>query len=203
MLKRVLDILVSVFALVVVSPLLLVLILLVRCKLGRPVFFRQERAGKNGQAFWIIKLRSMTDGRDADGRLLPDAERLTPFGQWLRATSMDELPELWNILKGEMSLVGPRPLPVHYLPRYTAGQARRHEVLPGLTGWAQIHGRNHTTWSERFRLDVWYVDNQNILLDLKIMAITVYKVLGRKGVSAEGEATMHEFTGNGDANPKR
>lgn len=174
-------------------PLLSLLAVLVRVKLGAPVFFRQDRPGHRERIFRLCKFRTMTDARDASGALRPDAERLTPFGHWLRATSLDELPELWNVLKGEMSLVGPRPLLVHYLPRYNAEQRRRHDVPPGLTGWAQVNGRNALTWEEKFRLDVWYVDNRTFWLDLRILFRTLRQVVAREGISAPGEATMPEF----------
>jgi sugar transferase EpsL len=177
-------------------PLLGAVALLVQLKLGAPVFFRQRRPGFQGRIFELIKFRSMIDARDAAGRLLADSQRLTPFGAWLRASSLDELPELLNVLKGDMSLVGPRPLLVQYLGRYTADQARRHEVLPGLTGWAQIHGRNATTWDERLSLDVWYVDHRSLWLDLTILGRTAWLVLSRHGISAHGEATMPEFQGS-------
>jgi lipopolysaccharide/colanic/teichoic acid biosynthesis glycosyltransferase len=193
--KRVFDLVVALVLLVVLAPLLAVLAVLVRVKLGSPVLFRQLRPGRGGRLFTLVKFRTMTDARGPDGVWLPDAQRLTPFGRWLRATSLDELPELWNVLRGDMSLVGPRPLLVAYLDRYTPEQARRHEVRPGLTGWAQINGRNATSWEERFRLDVWYVDHRSMLLDLCILARTVGAVLRRQGISAPGEATMGEFRG--------
>jgi len=168
-------------------PLLLLAMVVVRAALGRPVFFVQERAGRDGRPFRLVKLRTMREG-DA-----PDAERLTRVGQWLRATSLDELPELWHVLRGEMSLVGPRPLPVRYLPRYSPQQARRHEVRPGITGWAQVNGRNSLTWEQKFAYDVWYVDHMSFWLDVKILWQTVWQVLTRRGISAEGEATMGEF----------
>lgn len=195
--KRVFDGGVALTALVLLSPVLVLLAVLVRVKLGAPVLFSQKRPGRHGRVFTLRKFRTMRDDRDAQGRLRPDAERLTDFGRWLRATSLDELPELWNVVVGEMSLVGPRPLLVEYLPLYSPEQARRHEVRPGLTGWAQVHGRNATTWEERLRLDVWYVDHRSFWLDLRILMRTVGLVLGRKGVSAEGEATMPAFRGNG------
>ncbi len=164
--------------------------------LGRPILFRQQRPGRHGRIFQLLKFRTMTDARDAQGKLFPDAQRLTPFGRWLRSTSLDELPELVNVLKGEMSLVGPRPLLVQYLPRYTPEQARRHEVPPGLTGWAQVNGRNALSWDEKFRLDVWYVDHRSVWLDLRILALTAWKVLRRDGINAAGEATMPEFMGS-------
>jgi lipopolysaccharide/colanic/teichoic acid biosynthesis glycosyltransferase len=193
--KRLFDFLASVVALVVLSPVLLVLAILVRWKLGSPVIFRQPRPGRGGRLFEVWKFRTMTDARDGHGQLLPDAARLSPFGRWLRATSLDELPELWNVLRGEMSLVGPRPLLVEYLALYSAEQSRRHELRPGLTGWAQINGRNALTWDEKFRLDVWYVDHRTFWLDLKIIALTVARVFRREGISAMGEATMPRFTG--------
>ena len=193
--KRLFDFLASAAALVALSPGLLALAILVRWKLGRPVIFRQLRPGRGGRLFEVLKFRTMTDARDGHGQLLPDAARLPPFGHWLRATSLDELPELWNVLRGEMSLVGPRPLLVDYLPLYSAEQARRHELRPGLTGWAQINGRNALTWDEKFRLDVWYVDHRTFWLDLKIIVLTVARVFRREGISAAGEATMSRFTG--------
>lgn len=193
--KRLMDLSVSVAALLVFAFPLLLLVWQVRCKLGSPVFFRQARPGLNGQAFEMLKFRTMTDERGPDGELLPDSQRLTPFGQLLRATSLDELPELWNVLRGEMSLVGPRPLLMEYLPLYTPEQARRHEVRPGITGWAQVNGRNTVSWDERFRMDVWYVDNRSLWLDLRILWLTVRKVIKREGINARGEATMPKFTG--------
>lgn len=195
MLKRRFDIAASAIALVVFSPLILILALLVRTRLGSPVLFRQKRPGLGAKSFEVIKFRTMTDEVGADGLLLPDADRLPPFGRWLRSTSLDELPELWNVLRGDMSLVGPRPLHTYYLPRYSPSQARRHEVRPGLTGWAQVNGRNAISWDEKFALDVWYVDNRTFLLDMKIILITVGKILRRDGISGEGEATMSEFMG--------
>jgi lipopolysaccharide/colanic/teichoic acid biosynthesis glycosyltransferase len=195
MLKRGFDIAASAIALVVFSPLILILVLLVRSRLGSPVFFRQKRPGLGAESFEVIKFRTMTDEIGIDGLPLPDADRLPPFGRWLRSTSLDELPELWNVLRGEMSLVGPRPLHIYYLPRYSPSQARRHEVRPGLTGWAQVNGRNAISWDEKFSLDVWYVDNRTFLLDLKIILITVAKIVRRDGISGEGEATMSEFMG--------
>lgn len=194
--KRLLDLIVALTALIVLAPVLAVLALLVRAKLGAPVLFRQTRPGLHGKPFTLYKFRTMTDARDAQGNLLPDAERLTPFGRFLRSTSLDELPELWNVLKGDMSLVGPRPLLMQYLDRYTPEQARRHEVRPGITGWAQVNGRNALSWDEKFRLDVWYVDNMSLWLDLRIVALTVWKILKREGISQPGQATMEEFMGN-------
>lgn len=201
--KRAFDIAVSLVALVLLSVPLLLLVALVRTRLGSPVFFRQQRPGLGGQPFEVIKFRTMTDGRDADGSLLSDAQRLTPFGRFLRASSIDELPELWNVLKGDMSLVGPRPLLMEYLPLYSAEQARRHEVRPGITGWAQVNGRNALSWDQKFKLDVWYVDNRTMRLDIKILWLTVRKVLVREGISAEGEATMPRFTGPSPAPHRR
>lgn len=194
--KRLFDLVVAGCALVVLSIPLLVLTLIVRKRLGRPAFFRQVRPGMNGKPFEMIKFRTMTDARDAHGTLLPDAERLTDFGRFLRATSLDELPELWNVLKGDMSLVGPRPLLMEYLPLYSREQARRHAVRPGVTGWAQVNGRNALSWDEKFALDVWYVDHHSLWLDLRILAMTVRKVVVREGINAAGEATMSKFTGN-------
>lgn len=196
MLKRGFDIAASATALVLFSPLILILALLVQSRLGSPVLFRQTRPGLRARSFEVIKFRTMTDAVGADGLPLPDADRLPPFGRWLRSTSLDELPELWNVLLGEMSLVGPRPLHTYYLPRYSPTQARRHEVRPGLTGWAQINGRNAISWDEKFALDVWYVDNRTFLLDLKIILMTVAKIVRRDGISGEGEATMSEFMGS-------
>jgi lipopolysaccharide/colanic/teichoic acid biosynthesis glycosyltransferase len=193
--KRVFDIIVSFCAIVVFAIPLLVLICLVRRKLGSPVFFRQMRPGRDNQPFHMLKFRTMTDARGADGGLLSDAERLTQFGSFLRATSLDELPELLNVLKGDMSLVGPRPLLMEYLDLYTPEQARRHEVRPGITGWAQVNGRNALSWEDKFKLDVWYVDNRTIWLDMKILWLTVKKVLVREGINAAGDATMPRFTG--------
>ena len=195
--KRCFDFAAAAFALLVFSIPILLLVFLIRKKLGGPVIFRQKRPGLNGQVFEMIKFRTMTDERGADGELLPDAQRLTPFGRFLRSTSLDELPELWNVLKGDMSLVGPRPLLVEYLPLYTPDQARRHNVRPGVTGWAQVNGRNAISWEEKFKLDVWYVDNQSLRLDLRILWRTLKKVLVREGISANGEATMTRFTGKG------
>lgn len=194
--KRLFDVFASVFALILLCPLLLLLAILVRLKLGAPILFKQERAGFNGKPFYIAKFRTMIDAKWADGIPLPDADRVTTFGSFLRSTSLDELPELFNVLRGDMSLVGPRPLPTFYLPRYSAEQARRHDVVPGLTGWAQINGRNSQTWKERFEFDLWYVEHQSFLLDLKIIGMTLVKVIRREGISAEGEATMQEFTGS-------
>ena len=196
MIKRLFDLTVAALALLLLSPLLGLLALLVRLKLGSPVLFRQQRPGLHGKPFTLIKFRTMTDKRDAQGNLLPDAERLTPFGKFLRASSLDELPELWNVLKGEMSLVGPRPLLMEYLLLYTPEQARRHEVRPGITGWAQVNGRNALTWEEKFALDVWYVDNHTLWLDLKVILMTLYKIVKRDGITQPGQATMTPFRGS-------
>jgi sugar transferase EpsL len=196
MLKRVFDLLLASLVSLIFAPIIMVLVLLVRFKLGSPVFFKQQRPGLFGQPFFIYKFRTMNDHKNAKGELLPDAERLTSFGKWLRSTSLDELPSLWNVLKGEMSLVGSRPLLMEYLPLYNAEQARRHELKPGITGWAQVNGRNAISWDEKFKLDVWYVDNQSFYLDVKIILLTIKKVFLRDGVNAKGEATMPKFTGN-------
>ena len=195
MAKRALDVLIAAVALALLSPLVLAVALAVRLRLGSPVLFRQQRPGLSGEPFTILKFRTMKDATDAEGRPLPDAERLTPLGRILRATSLDELPELVNVIKGDMSLVGPRPLLMQYLERYTPEQTRRHEVRPGITGWAQVHGRNALTWEEKFDLDVWYVDNRTLWLDLRILAMTVASVLRREGISQPGSATAEEFTG--------
>jgi lipopolysaccharide/colanic/teichoic acid biosynthesis glycosyltransferase len=194
--KRLFDTVVSFGLLLLLVLPLVVLAAVVRRKLGSPVLFRQVRPGLHGRPFAMVKFRTMTDARDPHGHLLPDADRMTAFGRFLRATSLDELPELWNVLRGEMSLVGPRPLLMEYLPLYSPDQARRHEVRPGITGWAQINGRNAVSWNERFRLDVWYVDHRSLWLDLKILWLTVRKVVVREGINAQGEATMQRFTGN-------
>ncbi len=196
--KRLLDIVVSATALLLLSPLLLYLAYLIRKNLGSPVLFQQIRPAQGGKPFKMIKFRTMRDAVDKQGKPLPDSERLTPFGQKLRASSLDELPELWNVLKGEMSLVGPRPLLMEYLPLYNAQQMRRHEMKPGITGWAQINGRNATTWDERFAHDIWYIDHYSFWLDLKILCLTFKKVWQKDGISAAGEATMPKFTGNPD-----
>jgi lipopolysaccharide/colanic/teichoic acid biosynthesis glycosyltransferase len=194
--KRLFDFAVAFVALLTLALPLLLLAWLIRRKLGSPVLFKQVRPGLHGQPFTMVKFRTMTDDRGPDGVLLPDAQRLTPFGRFLRASSLDELPELWNVLKGEMSLVGPRPLLMEYLPIYTPEQARRHEVRPGITGWAQVNGRNAISWEDKFALDVWYVDHRSLLLDVRILWMTVKKVLVRDGISAAGEATMPKFTGS-------
>ncbi len=193
--KRTLDLILTIPALIVLTPVLLLLAILVAILLGAPVLFRQLRPGMHGRLFWMLKFRTMTDARDAGGALLPDAERLTAFGRFLRSTSLDELPELFNVLKGDMSLVGPRPLLMQYLERYTPEQARRHEVRPGITGWAQVNGRNAITWEEKFKLDVWYVDNRSLWLDIKIIFMTVWKIFKREGINQQGQATMEEFKG--------
>lgn len=199
--KRWFDLVFASVGLSILALPLFVLMCLVRVKLGCPVFFTQIRPGLNGRPFKMFKLRTMTDERGADGGLLPDSERLRPFGAFLRSSSLDELPELWNVLKGDMSLVGPRPLLMEYLPLYSADQARRHEVRPGITGWAQVNGRNALSWEEKFQLDVWYVGHQSLWLDLKILWTTLKKVIVRDGINAAGEATMSAFAGSDS--PKR
>ena len=194
--KRVFDLILALLGVLVLALPLLGLMLLVRRKLGSPVIFRQVRPGLHGKPFEMVKFRTMTSDRGPDGELLPDALRLTPFGRFLRTTSLDELPELWNVLKGEMSLVGPRPLLMEYLQFYSPTQARRHEVRPGITGWAQVNGRNNIGWEDKFALDVWYVDHRSLWLDIKILWLTVKKVLVRDDISAAGEATMSKFTGS-------
>ena len=193
--KRLFDLIVSVLLLAVLALPLLILALIVRLRLGSPVLFTQQRPGLDGEPFRIYKFRTMTDDRDAAGNLLPDGERLVGFGRFLRAASLDELPELLNVVRGEMSLVGPRPLLMEYLPLYSPLQARRHEVLPGMTGWAQIHGRNALSWEDKFRLDVWYVDNRSLWLDLKILWLTAKAVIRREGISQQGHPTMEKFRG--------
>jgi lipopolysaccharide/colanic/teichoic acid biosynthesis glycosyltransferase len=195
--KRLFDLCLTIPGLILISPLLLLLAILVRVKIGRPVMFRQIRPGYRTQPFTNYKFRTMADLRDSEGALLPDEARLVPFGRLLRSSSLDELPELFNVLKGEMSLVGPRPLLMRYLERYTPEQARRHEVLPGMTGWAQVNGRNILSWEDRFRLDVWYVDHWCLRLDLRILLLTLVKVLKREGISQPGRATSDEFFGTG------
>lgn len=199
MIKRLFDIFASFFGLLVLSPVIAIVAWKIRKNLGSPVLFKQVRPGKDGKPFQMVKFRTMRDAVDAAGNPLPDSERLTPFGNWLRSTSLDELPELWNVLIGDMSLVGPRPLLMEYLPLYNAEQYRRHEVRPGVTGWAQVNGRNAISWEEKFKLDVWYVNNQSFWLDIKILWLTVKKVLVRDGISAEGEATMTKFTGTAES----
>jgi lipopolysaccharide/colanic/teichoic acid biosynthesis glycosyltransferase len=194
--KRIIDLVFSLFALVMLSPLLLILAIVIRLRLGGPVLFQQERPGRAGQPFLLVKFRTMTDERDNAGEPLPDSERLPSFGRLLRATSLDELPELWNVLKGDMSLVGPRPLLMEYLDLYTAEQFRRHDVRPGITGWAQVNGRNALSWEDRFALDVWYVENQSLWLDVKILLMTLVKVVKREGVAQQGHVTMEPFKGS-------
>jgi sugar transferase EpsL len=193
--KRALDLVLSVAGIVVTLPVLTLIALVVRLRFGRPVLFIQRRPGLHGLPFLMLKFRTMSDSRDAQGDLLPDAQRLIPLGRALRNSSLDELPELINVLRGEMSLVGPRPLLMQYLDRYTPTQARRHEVKPGITGWAQINGRNALTWEQKFVLDVWYVDHLTLGLDLKILALTLWKIVVREGISQSGQATMEEFKG--------
>lgn len=195
-LKRLFDLTISLLALLLALPLLVVLTLKVRINLGSPIFFKQSRPGLHSKIFSIYKFRSMTDVRGEDGSLLSDTERLTDFGRFLRSTSLDELPELWNVIKGDMSLVGPRPLLKEYMSLYSTEQLRRHEVRPGVSGWAQVNGRNAITWEEKFKYDVWYVENQSFWLDMKIIWMTIKKVFAREGISADGEATMPKFTGN-------
>jgi sugar transferase EpsL len=194
--KRVFDLASSLFGLILLSPILLILAILVWLKIGHPIFYRQQRPGYKGKPFFIYKFRSMTGARDSDGDLLPDSERLTRLGRFLRSSSLDELPEIINILRGEMSWVGPRPLLMQYLERYTPEQMRRHDVLPGVTGWAQVNGRNVLSWQEKFRLDVWYVDHWNFWLDIRILLMSVGKVIRREGISQEGHATAEEFMGD-------
>ena len=196
--KRIFDFIVSLTALIVLLPIIALVAWKIRKNLGSPVLFRQTRPGLNGKSFEMFKFRSMKDAVDANGNLLPDDQRMTPFGGKLRSSSLDELPGLWNVLKGDMSLVGPRPLLLEYLPLYSTKQARRHEVKPGVTGWAQVNGRNTITWSEKFDLDVWYVDNQSIWLDIKILWLTVKKVINRSGINQEGQATIEKFKGNNE-----
>jgi lipopolysaccharide/colanic/teichoic acid biosynthesis glycosyltransferase len=196
--KRVVDLVLTIPAMVVLAPLLAVIACLVRLKLGTPVLFRQRRPGLHGRPFTVLKFRTMSDRRDADGKLLPDAQRLTSFGKLLRSTSVDELPELVNVLKGEMSLVGPRPLMMKYLDRYTREQMRRHEVKPGIAGWAQVNGRNDISWEDKFALDVWYVDHQSLWLDLRIIALTFWKTIKREGISRAGHVTAPEFMGTAE-----
>lgn len=198
MLKRVLDVVIASTALLLLSPVYFFVAYKVRKNLGSPVLFRQVRPGLHGKPFEMIKFRSMKDAVDENGNPLPDSERLTPFGQMLRATSLDEMPELWNVIKGEMSIVGPRPLLMEYLPLYNSQQAKRHNVRPGMTGHAQVNGRNAISWEEKFKLDTWYVENQSLWLDFKIMLKTVKKVLAKDDISAEGEATMSKFTGSAE-----
>ena len=201
--KRCIDVIFSGVALLVLAPVYLVLMVLVRVKLGKPVFFSQERPGRYGKIFRMYKFRSMTDARNEKGELLPDEERLTDFGRMLRATSLDELPELWNIFNGDMSIVGPRPLLVRYLPRYNKRQRHRHDVRPGLTGWAQVNGRNAISWEQKFEYDIEYVKKESFLFDLRIILLTIVKVLSRSGINQEGNATMEEFMGSPERVPKK
>lgn len=200
--KRLLDLAIAIPLAVALTPLLAMISLLVRWKLGAPVIFSQERPGQAGKIFRMYKFRSMTDERDSSGQLLPDEKRLTAFGRWLRASSLDELPEIWNVIRGEMSLVGPRPLLVRYLPLYNEEQSRRHDVRPGVTGWAQVNGRNAISWEQKFALDVDYVDSHSLGLDLRILAMTALKVIQRDGVSATDHATMPEFRGTVESGRK-
>jgi lipopolysaccharide/colanic/teichoic acid biosynthesis glycosyltransferase len=197
MLKRAFDIVFSAGWLIGFSPLLLVVAILVRLKLGSPVLFVQERPGHRAKPFRMVKFRTMTDERDAAGELLPDEQRLTPFGKFLRSTTLDEFPEMWNVLLGDMSVVGPRPLLMRYVARYSPFQARRMEVKPGVTGWAQVNGRNTLTWEEKFALDVWYIDHRSFWLDMKIVVMTFFKVFARTGINSDKAATMEEFRGSG------
>lgn len=194
--KRVFDLTVALLLIFLLSPIIIAVALVIRLKLGSPVIFKQQRPGYMGRPFHIYKFRSMTDECDAFGKLLPDEKRLPPFGLWLRSVSLDELPQLFNIVRGELSLVGPRPLMMDYLPRYSPEQARRHDVMPGVTGWAQINGRNAISWTEKFKLDVWYVDNRSFFLDLKILWLTLEKVLRRADINQAGRATVEEFMGS-------
>jgi len=196
MIKRGFDLFAALLGLILLSPVIAIIAWNIRKKLGSPVLFRQVRPGRNGKPFEMIKFRTMRDAHDANGEPLPDSQRMTAFGSFLRSSSLDELPELWNVVKGDMSLVGPRPLLMEYLPLYSAEQYRRHEVSPGVSGWAQVNGRNAIEWEEKFKLDTWYVDNQSFWLDMKVIFLTVKKVLVRDGISAEGEATASKFTGS-------
>ncbi|MBT1266748.1 sugar transferase [Pseudomonas sp. VS38] len=196
MIKRGFDLFASLLGLILLSPVIAVIAWNIRKKLGSPVLFRQVRPGRNGKPFEMIKFRTMRDAHDTNGEPLPDSQRMTAFGSFLRSSSLDELPELWNVVKGDMSLVGPRPLLMEYLPLYSAEQYRRHEVRPGVSGWAQVNGRNAIGWEEKFKLDTWYVDNQSFWLDMKVIFLTIKKVLVRDGISAEGEATASKFTGS-------
>ena len=204
--KRILDLVLTVPGVILISPILLIVAILVRIYHGKPIFFSQVRPGYRGELFKVFKFRTMTDKQDDEGNLLPDDQRLTRLGRFLRGTSLDELPELWHVVRGEMSLVGPRPLLVQYLDRYSPEQARRHNLQPGMTGWAQINGRNVLSWEDKFRLDVWYVDNWSLWLDIKILALTLWKVIKREGISQPGHATAEEFmgnqTGDGRQNPE-
>jgi sugar transferase EpsL len=197
--KRILDLTLTIPGILILSPLLLLISILVGVNYGTPIIFRQKRPGYQGKPFWIYKFRTMTNAHDTDDNLLPDSQRITRLGQFLRSYSLDELPELYNVLRGEMSWVGPRPLLMQYLERYSPEQARRHEVLPGITGWAQINGRNALTWEEKFKLDVWYVDHWSFLLDIRILLLTIVKVLRREGINQPDQATAEEFMGNHDS----
>jgi sugar transferase EpsL len=197
--KRALDLVITIPGIIVFSPFLLIISVLVLVNFGTPILFRQKRPGYRSKPFYVYKFRTMTDARDAQSNLLPDSQRITRLGRFLRSTSLDELPEMFNVLKGEMSWVGPRPLLMQYLERYSPEQARRHDVLPGITGWAQINGRNSLTWEEKFNLDVWYVDHQSFGLDIKILLISILKVLRREGINQPGQATAEEFMGNHDS----
>lgn len=196
MIKRIFDFLVALCAILTLLPVIMIVALLIRFKLGSPILFTQDRPGLHGKVFKMMKFRTMLDGKDKQGNLLPDNERMTKFGSFLQSTSLDELPGLFNVLKGDMSLVGPRPLLVQYLPLYSAEQARRHNVRPGITGWAQVNGRNAISWDQKFKFDVWYVDNQSLLLDFKILLLTVKKVFVREGISADGHVTIEPFKGS-------
>lgn len=196
MFKRLFDIVFTGFFGLILAPFVAILVCMIRCFMGSSVIFKQQRPGLNANAFYIYKFRTMNNKKNTQGELLPDAQRLTNFGKLLRSTSLDELPSLWNVLKGDMSIVGPRPLLMEYVPLYSVEQARRHEVRPGITGWAQVNGRNAISWEEKFKLDVWYVENQSFWLDIKIILLTIKKVLLRDGISADGEATMPKFTGS-------
>lgn len=196
MIKRIFDIFISAVIILLLAPAITLIALQIRRNIGAPILFKQERPGANGKPFYMIKFRTMTDSLDSNGNLRADSERITKFGSFLRSTSLDELPELWNVLKGDMSLVGPRPLLTEYLELYTPEQARRHEVRPGITGWAQVNGRNAISWEDKFKLDVWYVDNRTFWLDLKILVMTIKKVFQRDGISAEGHVTVEKFRGS-------
>jgi len=200
--KRLFDIFSSIIGLLVLAPVVLIIAFLIQRKLGSPILFRQVRPGKDEKPFEMIKFRTMRDAIDKNGSPLPDSERVEPFGNFLRNSSLDELPELWNVLKGDMSLVGPRPLLMEYLPLYSTEQARRHNVRPGITGWAQVNGRNAISWEEKFKYDVWYVENQSFLLDMKIICLTIKKVMAREGISADDHATMPKFSGSQDFDNK-
>lgn len=198
MIKRLHDILTSFLGLLILSPIIAIVAWKVRKKLGSPILFRQIRPGKDGKPFEMLKFRTMLDAIDTSGKPLPDADRMTPFGSFLRSSSLDELPGLWNVLRGDMSLVGPRPLLMEYLPLYSQEQSRRHEMKPGITGWAQVNGRNAISWEDKFKFDVWYIDNQSFLLDIKILLLTVKKVFVREGISSDDHVTMPEFRGSDD-----